>query len=70
MKMQKLSLEMWLFPSGTTYSIPESLGIVIKTDEGNIVYTGGFLLDQSASQSYATDFGRLAEIDGRCNSSP
>ena len=36
----------------TTHSIPESLGVVLKTSEGNIVYT----------ESYATDFGRLAEI--------
>ena len=46
----------------TTYSIPESLGIVLKTSEGNIVYTGDFKFDQTASQSYATDFARLAEI--------
>lgn len=46
----------------TTHSIPESLGIVLKTSEGNIVYTGDFKFDQTASQSYATDFARLAEI--------
>ena len=46
----------------TTHSIPESLGIVIKTRKGSIVYTGDFKFDQSASPSYATDFGRLAEI--------
>ncbi|MEW4353678.1 ribonuclease J [Streptococcus pneumoniae] len=46
----------------TTHSIPESLGIVLKTSEGNIVYTGDFRFDQTASSSYATDFGRLGEI--------
>ena len=43
-------------------SIPESIGIVIGTPEGNIVYTGDFKFDQTASESYATDFARLAEI--------
>ena len=46
----------------TTHSIPESLGVVIKTRKGSTVYTGDFKFDQSASPSYATDFGRLAEI--------
>ncbi|SEM67730.1 ribonuclease J [Ligilactobacillus sp. WC1T17] len=46
----------------TTHSIPESLGIVVKTANGNIVYTGDFKFDQTAAVGYKTDFGRLAEI--------
>lgn len=46
----------------TTHSIPESLGIVLGTDRGNIVYTGDFKFDQAASAGYQTDYARLAEI--------
>lgn len=46
----------------TTHTIPESIGISIKTVEGNIVYTGDFKFDQSAVPMYQTNFSRLAEI--------
>ncbi|VHM00634.1 Zn-dependent hydrolase [Streptococcus pyogenes] len=46
----------------TTHSIPESMGIVIGTDKGNIVYTGDFKFDQAAREGYQTNLLRLAEI--------
>lgn len=56
------------FPSATvsffktTHSIPESLGVALKTDEGTIVYTGDFKFDQTATAQYQTDLARLAEL--------
>ncbi len=46
----------------TTHSIPESLGVALKTEEGTIVYTGDFKFDQTASAQYQTDLARLAEL--------
>lgn len=46
----------------TTHTIPDSMGIAIKTDEGNIVYTGNFKFDQTAEGDYKTDYGQISEI--------
>lgn len=49
----------------TTHNIPESLGIVLKTNLGQVVYTGDFKFDQTASKYYQTDLARLGEIGKR-----
>ena len=46
----------------TTHTIPETLGVVLETRAGNIVYTGDFKFDQTAKKGYQTDLARLAEI--------
>lgn len=46
----------------TTHTIPDSIGISLKTKQGLIVYTGDFKFDQSAIPMYQTDFGRLAKL--------
>ncbi len=46
----------------TTHTIPDSVGISLKTNEGSIVYTGDFKFDPTAIPMYATNYRRLAEI--------
>ncbi|EOH72128.1 MULTISPECIES: ribonuclease J [Enterococcus] len=46
----------------TTHTIPDSVGISLKTEEGTVVYTGDFKFDPTAIPMYATNYRRLAEI--------
>ncbi|MDR0899099.1 MAG: ribonuclease J [Lactobacillaceae bacterium] len=46
----------------TTHSVPESLGIVLETKYGQVVYTGDFKFDNTAQGVYKTDFSRLTSI--------
>jgi len=46
----------------TTHTIPDSMGIAVHTDKGNIVYTGNFKFDQTATGDYKTDYGQISEI--------
>ena len=50
----------------TTHTIPDSVGIALKTTEGSIVYTGDFKFDQSAKPMYQSNLSRIADI-GKSN---
>ena len=49
----------------TNHSIPDSVGIVIKTPAGIIVYTSDFKVDHTPVHGDITDFHTLAELGGK-----
>ena len=46
----------------TNHSIPDSLGIVVHTQQGAIVYTGDFKFDQAAAGMYKPEIGKMAKL--------
>ncbi|MBB5175077.1 RNase J family beta-CASP ribonuclease [Texcoconibacillus texcoconensis] len=45
-----------------THSIPDCLGVVFKTPEGNVVHTGDFKFDLTPATSEHSEFHKIAEI--------
>lgn len=51
-----------IFPISLSHSVPDTVGYVLNTDQGAIVYTGNFMFDPSMVGNYQTDIGKLAYI--------
>lgn len=51
-----------IFPISLTHSVPDTVGYVLNTQDGAIVYTGNFVFDSTMMGHYKTDIGKLAYV--------
>lgn len=51
-----------VFPISLTHEVPDTVGYVLNTPDGAIVYTGNFVFDSTMLGAYKTDIGKLAYI--------
>ena len=49
-------------PFAVTHSIPDSVGLIIRTPVGTVIHTGDFKIDQTPLDGRLPDLGRLAEV--------
>jgi ribonuclease J len=49
-------------PFAVTHSIPDSVGLIVRTPLGTVVHTGDFKLDQTPLDGRLPDLRRLAEV--------
>ncbi|MDP3504353.1 MAG: ribonuclease J [Myxococcales bacterium] len=49
-------------PINVTHSVPDAVGLVMKTPSGTLVHSGDFKLDLSPIDGKLTDLGRLGEL--------
>ncbi len=49
-------------PFGVAHSVPDSVGLAIRTPVGTVVHTGDFKLDHTPVMGQPTDLGRLAQL--------
>jgi ribonuclease J len=48
-------------PFAVTHSIPDSVGLIVRTPVGTVVHTGDFKIDQTPLDGRLADLGRLAD---------
>jgi ribonuclease J len=51
-------------PFAMTHSIPDAVGLAIRTPVGTVIHTGDFKIDQTPVDGRLPDLGRLAELAG------
>jgi ribonuclease J len=52
-------------PFAMTHSIPDAVGLAIRTPVGTVIHTGDFKIDQTPLDGRLPDLGRMAELAAR-----
>lgn len=61
-KKININKELSVFPFSVTHSSPETVGYVINTKDGAIVYMADFIIDPTMTKPYDMDLGKIAYV--------